>query len=80
MFVQIVGKESAIIGLPHEQPTPIWANHRDICRYKDKSDESYQKVVHSIRRIAGEIGAEIGLRTASLSTDRCESIALISCS
>jgi hypothetical protein len=59
------------MGVPNEQSTPLFANHRDLCRYSGKADGNYQLVVKALQRTAMDIMAERGTGTTSLSTDHC---------
>ncbi|KAK3389407.1 hypothetical protein B0H63DRAFT_507002 [Podospora didyma] len=47
----IVDKRSSILGIPREDVSPLWSNHRDICRFSGETD-SYKAVSAALRRIA----------------------------
>lgn len=47
----VVDKISATLGLPAEKVYPLYASHRDICRFPSENSE-YKAVLNEIRRIA----------------------------
>lgn len=49
--VQIVQEGSALLGLPNEEPIPINANHRDLCRFGDRRSQDYLVVCRKLLEI-----------------------------
>ncbi|KAH8657048.1 hypothetical protein BGZ60DRAFT_416641 [Tricladium varicosporioides] len=63
-LVLVVEKESALLTPARERVTfeeqiPVPANHRDICRFSDKADETYVSIV---KRVKACHGKRIGFR------------------
>lgn len=55
--VMIVDKSSATLDYAHEHRFPIQANHRDICKFNERTDPNYlliKSVLASIVRASGE--------------------------
>ena len=48
---QIVDKHSALLELSHEDSQPVDANHRDMCKFDTRNDETYKKLVKRIDRM-----------------------------
>jgi hypothetical protein len=50
-MIQIVEKYSAVLDVPEEEQLPVDVNHRGICKFASRSDQTYQKLWKRIRRI-----------------------------
>ena len=59
------------MGLKNEHCVPLWANHRDLCRFPSREDQTYQVVVDELKQMAQKIVDGDKLVTASFTTDRC---------
>ncbi|KAL9132985.1 MAG: hypothetical protein Q9175_005840, partial [Cornicularia normoerica] len=47
----IVEKHSALFALSHEDTQPVDANHRDMCKFATRNDETYKKLVKRVNRM-----------------------------
>lgn len=47
----IVEKQSALLELSHEDTQPVDANHRDMCKFDTRNDETYKKLVKRMNRM-----------------------------
>lgn len=47
----IVEKQSALLELSHEDTQPVDANHRDMCKFHTRNDETYKKLVKRVNRM-----------------------------
>ena len=54
----IVEKDSAILGYCNEQPTPLNADHRSICKFESTSDPNYRTVRNILSSCVDEIAAK----------------------
>lgn len=48
---EIVEQHSALLDAPDEDQLPVDANHRDMCKFAARDDETYEKLLRRIRRI-----------------------------
>ncbi|KAH6986404.1 hypothetical protein BKA56DRAFT_613779 [Ilyonectria sp. MPI-CAGE-AT-0026] len=67
----VVGRESSILGIPNEDVTPLYENHKTICRFAGETS-SYMSVARALRRIACKLpddGQELK-RANTRSSDR----------
>jgi hypothetical protein len=55
-LVQVVPDYSAILGLPNEMIIPLNASHRNMCRYRTKSQD-YSLVEAAVKEIVGSGGS-----------------------
>ena len=44
-------KHSALLDVDQEEQIPVDANHRDICKFDDQADATYEKVYKRVRRM-----------------------------
>lgn len=44
-------KHSALLELSHEDTQPVDANHRDMCKFATRDDETYKKLVKRVNRM-----------------------------
>ncbi|KAK6518961.1 hypothetical protein TWF281_003651 [Arthrobotrys megalospora] len=51
----IVNRSSAILNVPHGKYAPLYADHRDICRFENAESDNYKKVLRAILEMADEI-------------------------
>ena len=54
----VVDKDMAMLGYPNERTAYMHANHRDICKYADKSDPNYQTVRNALASVVGGLKSE----------------------
>jgi hypothetical protein len=59
-----VEKYSALLEVPGEEQLPVDVNHRDMCKFASRDDETYQKLWKRMRRIiqASEDGQRSAIR------------------
>ncbi|KAL2015463.1 hypothetical protein VTK56DRAFT_5388 [Thermocarpiscus australiensis] len=55
MSIMIVDKPTAVMGYPNETPTPLAANHHDVCKFTSKKDPNFISVVGALRSVASSI-------------------------
>ncbi|KAF2836483.1 hypothetical protein M501DRAFT_920690, partial [Patellaria atrata CBS 101060] len=48
----VVDKRSAVIGMRHEKASPLWGDHREICRIKGKDESNYKQISTSLKEMA----------------------------
>ncbi|KAG8529001.1 uncharacterized protein KY384_006690 [Bacidia gigantensis] len=72
----VVDKDSAVLGLSNERTAYMNANHREICKYSDKSDPNYQTLRNAIasyidclRDEQDPVGDEVELEKRNLLDD-----------
>jgi hypothetical protein len=60
-----VDKYSALLEVPGEEQLPVDVNHRDMCKFASRDDQTYQKLWKRLRRIieACENGQHSGGRS-----------------
>ncbi|TGJ72003.1 hypothetical protein EYR41_003922 [Orbilia oligospora] len=51
----IVNRSSAILNVPHGKYAPLYADHRDLCRFENAESDNYKKVLRAILEMADEI-------------------------
>ncbi|KAK6340516.1 hypothetical protein TWF696_008842 [Orbilia brochopaga] len=51
----IVNSSSGSLDVPHAKCYPLYADHRDICRFKDGDSDNYKKVSRAILEMADEL-------------------------
>ncbi|KAF3931509.1 Ankyrin-1 [Dactylella cylindrospora] len=51
----IVDENSAILDVPHGKSAPLWANHRDICRFEGADSDTFKIVLKAITEMAIEL-------------------------
>jgi hypothetical protein len=56
----VVDENSAVLGLPHEKRWPMFADHRDLCRFSDADSHDYRTVVSAINEMIGSISPSKG--------------------
>jgi hypothetical protein len=56
--IMIVEKDSATLGWPAENTTPMNTNHRDICKFDRASDPSYRTVRNILASITAKLSKE----------------------
>lgn len=73
MTWQIVDEASAVLGVAHEQATPLNANHQEMVRFGGESDQNYQLVSRALKRMVKHILSELSSKDAasSLQTETC---------
>ncbi|KAK6332009.1 hypothetical protein TWF718_002547 [Orbilia javanica] len=54
----IVNRSSAILNVPHGKYAPLYADHRDICRFENAESDNYKKVLRAILEMADEVGKQ----------------------
>lgn len=54
----IVNRSSAILNIPHGKYSPLYADHRDICRFENAGSDNYKKVLRAIIEMADEISQQ----------------------
>jgi len=60
MFMQIVDKESACLGLPNERAVGIGgANHRDLCKFSDAKSQKYLQVGRAIVQMVNSVTTSV---------------------
>ncbi|EPS45887.1 hypothetical protein H072_110 [Dactylellina haptotyla CBS 200.50] len=64
----IVTRSSAILNVPHEKYAPLYADHRDICRFENAESDNLKKVLRVIVDMADEIAQQRNSRSI-LTTD-----------
>lgn len=53
MVVKVVDQRSAVLGLKHEQQSPLNRDHREICRFGHEEEDDYKTLLRQIERMAG---------------------------
>lgn len=53
--VMILDKQAAVMGYPNETPTPLVANHHNVCKFTSTQDPNYASVAGALRSIAGSL-------------------------
>ncbi|KAF2454898.1 hypothetical protein BDY21DRAFT_325395 [Lineolata rhizophorae] len=64
----VVDQSSAVLGVSHEKSSPLWADHRDICRFESEESDNYKHVLASLQEIAEESLKEVGGTASSTGT------------
>jgi pimeloyl-ACP methyl ester carboxylesterase len=59
----IVPKESATLGYPNERSVMLDADHRHVCKFKDRSDPSYKSVIKVLQVTTNAIMARSDVRS-----------------
>lgn len=70
-FLQVVDQFSAVIGVAHERASPLWADHREICRFESAQSDNYKHVLAALQTIADESLNEIKDTVSSTGTSIC---------
>lgn len=47
----IVGRDSAILGVPNEYSVALHAQHRDLCKFADETDPNYKRVLYQLMEL-----------------------------
>ena len=71
MYFQIVDETSALVGVGHERRSPLWADHREICRFENEDSDNYRHVSASLQRMAEDSLNEVRAPPSSVLTGRC---------
>lgn len=50
-IVKVVERNSAVLGYPCEQSSPLNADHSTICKFQDRADGNYTQVKNAIRML-----------------------------
>ena len=53
--LMVVDKPTAVMGYPNETPTPLTANHHNVCKFTSPKDPNYTSVVGALRSIADSV-------------------------
>ncbi|EAQ90394.1 hypothetical protein CHGG_02329 [Chaetomium globosum CBS 148.51] len=53
--LMVVDKPTAVMGYPNETPTPLTANHHNVCKFTGPNDPNYISVVGALRSIADSL-------------------------
>ncbi|EKG09964.1 hypothetical protein MPH_12926 [Macrophomina phaseolina MS6] len=48
----VVEQSSAVIGVTHERASPLWADHREICRFESEHSDNYKHVLVGLQIVA----------------------------
>jgi hypothetical protein len=62
---QVVNKHSAIMEIPGEDIVPMFADHREICRFEGVKDNGYNHALHAIKRLARNALSKQGMASKS---------------
>ena len=71
MAVQIVTETSALLGVSHERCTPLYANHRELCRFENYDSKNYKLVLGGMLRLVKEAVKDHKTSPSSVGTGRC---------
>ncbi|KAH7053204.1 hypothetical protein B0J12DRAFT_571100, partial [Macrophomina phaseolina] len=66
-----LGSSSAVIGVAHERSSPLFADHREICRFESEKSGNYKHVLASLQQIAEESMKEMNEAASSIGTNLC---------
>jgi WD40 repeat protein len=58
--LMVLDKPTAVMGYPNEMPTPLNANHHDVCKFTSKRDPNYTSVIGALRSVADSVLSPIG--------------------
>ncbi|KAL2193291.1 hypothetical protein P885DRAFT_45622 [Corynascus similis CBS 632.67] len=53
--IMIVDKPTAVMGYPNETPTPLTANHHNVCKFTSPDDPNYASVIGALRGVANSL-------------------------
>ncbi|KAK3309390.1 uncharacterized protein B0T15DRAFT_481111 [Chaetomium strumarium] len=53
--VMVVDKATALMGYPNETPTPLAANHHDVCKFTSTKDPNFTSVIGALRSVARSV-------------------------
>jgi WD40 repeat protein len=53
--IMIVDKPTAVMGYPNETPTPLTANHHNVCKFTSTKDPNYASVIGALRSVADSL-------------------------
>ncbi|POR32065.1 Uncharacterized protein TPAR_07738 [Tolypocladium paradoxum] len=70
--VLVVDKFSAVLGYSNEEVSPMDADHRRICKFKNQDDPNYRKVRNALCRAVDLIRANVGTAPVTASRRRLE--------
>ncbi|KAK4454163.1 hypothetical protein QBC34DRAFT_317179 [Podospora aff. communis PSN243] len=59
MSVMILDKSTAVMGYPRETPTPLTANHHDVCKFTSTNDPNYLAVVGALRSVVDSTASKL---------------------
>lgn len=48
----MVEQSSAVIGVPNERASPLWVDHREICRFESEHSDNYKHVLAGLQVVA----------------------------
>ncbi|EKG10098.1 hypothetical protein MPH_12697 [Macrophomina phaseolina MS6] len=65
----VVDESSAVIGVAHERSSPLFADHREICRFESEKSGNYKHVLASLQQIAEESMKEMNEAASSIGTN-----------
>ena len=51
MSYKVVEKDSALLEIDGEEQIPVDADHEEMCKFKEREDDAYEKVFVRIRRV-----------------------------
>ena len=60
VFNQLVEGGSAIIGYPSERRDTIYADHVNMVKFSDRTEDGYKKILHAINVLLGEKSQSAG--------------------
>ncbi|KAL2143051.1 hypothetical protein VTI28DRAFT_391 [Corynascus sepedonium] len=55
--IMIVDKPTAVMGYPNETPTPLTANHHNVCKFTSPDDPNYASVIGALRGVANSVSS-----------------------
>ena len=51
MSYKVVEKDSALLEIDGEEQIPVDVNHEEMCKFKEREDDAYEKIFRRIRRV-----------------------------
>lgn len=63
--VMILDKLTAVMGYPNETPTPLAANHHNVCKFTGADDPNYIAVVGALRSFADSVASPPDIQATS---------------